>query len=269
MGIVAAFVMPHPPVILPEIGLGQEKVIQKTIDACNEVAKEIAGIKPEIIVLTSPHATLYNDYFHISSGKSGFGNFGNFGAKDYGVSVNYEEEFVEALENEADKRNINAGRLGEKGGPLDHGTMLPLSFINKEYKNYKLVRISISGLSKEDHYNLGIAISTVAEKLNKKVVFVASGDLSHKLKADGPYGLSVEGPIFDKEIMTIFEKGDLTKLLDFNTEFCKNAAECGLPSFIIMAGALEGKKIDAQVLSYEGPFGVGYGVAAFRVVEEG
>lgn len=268
MSIVAAFVMPHPPIILPEIGKGQEKIIQKTINACNEVAKEIADIKPETIILTSPHAIVYSDYFHISSGNGGSGNFENFGAIGRSINVNYDEEFVDALEKEAYRENIKAGKLGGKDRSLDHGTMLPLTFINDEYTDYKLVRISISGLSKEEHYKLGLAISKVADRLNKKVVFIASGDLSHKLKEDGPYGISKEGPLFDKEIMSIFEKGDLTKLMDFDMVFCNNAAECGLPSFIIMAGALDGKKFDSRVLSYEGPFGVGYGVAAFKTIEE-
>jgi len=36
-----------------------------------------------------------------------------------------------------------------------------------------------------------------------------------------------------------------------------------LSSFIIMAGALDEIKFDSRLLSYEGPFGVGYGVAEF------
>lgn len=45
--------------------------------------------------------------------------------------------------------------------------------------------------------------------------------------------------------------------------FCKRAAECGLHSFQIMAGALDRTPVTSELLSYEGPFGVGYGVAAF------
>src|SRR5699024_9381087 len=47
--------------------------------------------------------------------------------------------------------------------------------------------------------------------------------------------------------------------------FTELAAECGLGSFIIMAGALDGKKIRSELLSYEGPFGVGYVLASFYI----
>jgi len=46
---------------------------------------------------------------------------------------------------------------------------------------------------------------------------------------------------------------------------CERAAECGLRSFQIMAGALDGLAVEAKLLSYEGVTGVGYGVATFAV----
>ena len=46
--------------------------------------------------------------------------------------------------------------------------------------------------------------------------------------------------------------------------FCSQAAECGHRSFVIMAGALDQMKVKARKLSYEGPFGVGYGVCVYE-----
>jgi len=263
MSIAAAFIMPHPPIILSEIGGGEEKKIQNTIDSCDAIAKKIEKMKPDTIVLTSPHCIMYNDYFHISPGKSAIGDFGKFGAKEISMHVEYDDEFVRALEEETEKNHINAGTLGEKETSLDHGTMVPLSFVNKYYTSYKLVRISLSGLSMQEHYQLGKNIASVSKKLKRKVVFIASGDLSHKLKEYGPYGLSKEGPLFDIEITDIIEKGELNRLMEFDPGFCEKAAECGLGSFIIMAGALDEIEFDSKLLSYEGPFGVGYGVAEF------
>ena len=80
MGIVAAFMVPHPPLIVPEIGKGEERRIQKTIDAYGEAAQRIAKIRPETIVLISPHQVMYADYFHISPGKRAKGDFDQFRA---------------------------------------------------------------------------------------------------------------------------------------------------------------------------------------------
>ena len=91
--------------------------------------------------------------------------------------------------------------------------------------------------------------------------FIASGDLSHKLLPEGPYGFAPEGPVFDERIGEIFASGDLGGLFEFDEAFCDRAAECGLRSFQIMAGAIDGLGFQSRLLSNEGPFGVGYGVA--------
>ena len=70
--------------------------------------------------------------------------------------------------------------------------------------------------------------------------------------------------MFDRAIVDIFSSGDLDGLFSLDEELCEAAAECGLRSFQIMAGALEGMRYSSELLSYEGPFGVGYGVAAFE-----
>ncbi|MHB8128233.1 MAG: AmmeMemoRadiSam system protein A [Mobilitalea sp.] len=265
MSLVGAFIVPHPPLIVPEIGKGEEKKVSNTINSFREVAKRIATLRPDTIILTSPHSILYSDYFHISPGKSAKGNFGGFGAEKVAFQVEYDEDFVEALEASAEREGLEAGTLGEKDAALDHGTMVPLYFINEVLQDYKLVRIGLSGLSLPDHYHLGKCIAKTAEKLNRRIVFVASGDLSHKLKEDGPYGFSEEGVRFDKEVTEAMSQGDFLRFLEFTPDFCESAAECGLRSFIIMSGALSGKAVTSELLSYEGTFGVGYAVCEFKI----
>ena len=264
MSILAATVVPHPPIILPEVGHGEEKKIQSTIDAYREVARRVAALNPETLVITSPHSILYADYFHISPGKSASGTFANFRAPQVKISVDYDTEFVSELSDLAASSAIYAGTLGERNVELDHGTLIPLRFMEQagiDFNETKIVRIGLSGLSAADHYKLGQLIAKTAEKLNRRVVYIASGDLSHKLKSDGPYGFVEEGPLFDKEVMKYISDGDFLSMLRMNNNFCRKAAECGLRSFWIMAGALDRKIVKCEQLSYEGTFGVGYGVA--------
>lgn len=265
MSLKGAFIVPHPPIILPEIGCGEEKKIQKTINAYLEIARRISEIKPETIIITSPHSILYADYFHISPKEKAKGDMHRFGARHVSIEVEYDTELVQALSDEAFKVNIPAGTLGERDPDLDHGIFVPLYFINKFYKNYRLVRVGLSGLSHLDHYRFGKTIAKAVEKLGRNAVFVASGDLSHKLLNDGPYGFSKEGPEFDKQVTEAMGKGDFLTFFNFDPSFCESAAECGLRSFTIMAGALDGKSLNCELLSYEGPFGVGYAVAAFEI----
>ncbi len=265
MPLEGAFIVPHPPLIVPEIGGGQEKRIKKTIDAYEKISRKISEIKPDTIVLTTPHSIFYSDYIHISPGDGSRGNFREFGEVEVGMKVNYDTEFIKTLSLLAEENNIPAGTLGEKRKSLDHGVMVPLYYVNKYFNDYKLVRISISGLSLIEHYKFGKCIKQAAEKSGKKVVFIASGDLSHALKDEGPYGFKEEGPVFDREITAAMGNGDFLQFLKFDEEFCEAAAECGLRSFVIMAGALDGKNVNADLLSYEGTFGVGYAVASYDI----
>ena len=154
---------------------------------------------------------------------------------------------------------------------MDHGTYVPLHFVRESYRKVvpdgqgdlpcPIVRIGLSGLSPEMHRALGRVIAQAAEALGRNVGFIASGDLSHKLLPEGPYGFAPEGPEFDERIGDIFATGNLDELFDFDEDFCEAAAECGLRSFQIMVGALDGVDACSVLLSNEGPFGVGYGVA--------
>ncbi|MEZ4357675.1 MAG: AmmeMemoRadiSam system protein A [Eubacteriales bacterium] len=268
MPILAAVAVPHPPIILPEVGRGEEKKIKKTADAYMAAMKRIAQLKPDTIIITSPHSIMYRDYFHISPGSSASGNMGVFRAPNVKFDVDYDTEFVDELSKTAAQEGIGAGTLGERDASLDHGTMIPLYFLNKVYSKYKIVRIGLSGFSPIEHYRFGQCIAKACNNLGRKIVIIASGDLSHKLKEDGPYGFSPEGPQFDKQLVNAFKAGNFLPLLSFSPAFAEAAAECGLKSFQIMAGALDCKSVTHELLSYEGPFGVGYAVALFEVTGE-
>ena len=127
-----------------------------------------------------------------------------------------------------------------------------------------LARVGLSGLPLEDHYRLGQLIRRAVAETGRRAVFVASGDLSHKLQAYGPYGFAPEGPKYDERIMDVCGRAAFNELFDFDEAFCERAAECGHRSFVIMAGALDGMAVDAQRLSHEDVTGVGYGVCMFH-----
>ncbi len=268
MPIVGAFAMAHPPLIIPDVGKGREREIAKTVASCDEVGRRIAALKPQTIVVSSPHTTMYRDYFHISPGHAAQGSFANYGAPRAAYRTIYDTEFVDALCRRCDKESIPAGTDYERDARLDHATMIALHFIQKFYTDFEVVRIGLSGFSPAEHYRLGRAVQETARELDRRVVWLASGDLSHKLLADGPYGFAPEGPVFDKRITDDFARGDFVDVLAMDHALAERAAECGLRSFQMMVGAFHKTRVRSELLSYEGPFGVGYGVAAFEPVGE-
>ncbi len=263
MAVIGAFIMPHPPIIVPSVGKGEEQKIQKTAQAYAHAAEEIARMKPETLVVLSPHAVAYADYLHISPGATAKGDLSEFGSADPPLEFDCDTQFVAALSEEAARRRIPAGTFGDKHRPIDHGALVPLTFITQAYRDFRLVRCSISGLSALTHYRFGQCIAHTAELLDRRVILIASGDLSHKLKGSGPYGYAEEGPQFDREVTAAMKAGDFMRFLTFDADFCEMAAECGLPSFQIMAGTFDGQSVLPEFLSYEGTFGVGYAVCGF------
>lgn len=272
MGIIAAYAVPHPPLIVPAVGRGDERAIQDTINAYQQVAREIVELRPDLTVVTSPHAPYFRDAFHITTDEVLVGDMGRFAAPQERIEAACDVEFAKGIIWKAEAADVPTVDSARFRDAMDHATFVGLYFIREAYRESggqeslpcPIVRVGLSQLSFEAHRRVGRAIARLSDETGKRVVFLASGDLSHKLKEDGPYGFVPEGPEFDARIGEIFASGDLGGLFQFDPAFADAAAECGLRSFQIMAGAIEGLGFESELLSLEGPFGVGYGTAAFR-----
>ena len=265
--ILGYYLMPHPPIIIPDIGKGEEKKIEETSLACNKIGREVADIKPDTIIIITPHATMFSDAISISDEERISGDLSQFRCTNIKMDIPIDKEFnvklgtachVEGIPSVlADSELLRRYNVNYE---LDHGSIVPLYFINKYYNDYKLVHITYSMIGDINLYKFGMEIKNVAEKLNRKAVIIASGDLSHKLKDEGPYSYSPYGELFDKALLGNLEKGDVLGAFNMNKTMISEAGQCGLNSVYILLGAMEGKEIKGELLSYQGTFGVGYGV---------
>jgi len=272
MAIVGAIAVPHPPLIVPDVGRGDEERIRATIDAYGRAVRQLLEREPDCLVVTSPHAPMFRDCFHVTTDDALDGDMARFRAPQARIHAACDSELAREIVRRASDAGIPCVDSGlHRDGGMDHGTYVPLHFVKEAWQELEpasdadlpcpIVRIGLSLLSPEIHRELGRIIAAAADVLGRKVGFVASGDLSHKLLPEGPYGFAPEGPVFDERIGEVFGSGNLEGLFEFDEAFCDAAAECGLRSFQIMAGAIDGVDCDIAMLSNEGPFGVGYGVA--------
>lgn len=273
MSILAGYAVPHPPLIIPSVGRGEERGIQTTIDAYREIARRIVALQPETIVISSPHAPLYRDGFHVTTDEVLNGSMEAFRASETTLKAKIDTALTDEIIQTAQQSGIVVAPSTWRDRDMDHATFIPLYFIEQAYKEagispeYKVVRVGLSALSSEVHRQFGHAIARAIDRTQRRCVWVASGDLSHKLKTEGPYGYVPEGPELDRQLCDLFRSGALEKLFELDEYFCECAAECGVRSFQIMAAALEmmyPQGVSSELLSYEGPFGVGYAVAAFE-----
>lgn len=273
--ILNGYILPHPPIIVPGIGHGREWQAAPTIEAVKRAANEIGRDKPTTIILSSPHAPCFRDYVYIEDSETLEGDFASFGSPNIRLSFKNNRELVSSITEKAVRAGIGAGGLEKMqkrqygiSDRVDHGALVPLCFIEKELEDFRLVLISTPFLSFREIYDFGKCIRQAVEESNEQVVYIASGDLSHRLTPDAPAGYNPKGREYDEALVEKVRSADVGGLLDTDMSLLEKAGECGTRSIVMMFGALEGSKLEPEVYSYEGPFGVGYLIAKISASDD-
>lgn len=246
--LLNVFIMPHPPIIIPEVGKMQTLKAKKTINAVSFITKQVKKAKPDTVIVITPHSTVHPSMFSVFSGKIIKGNLSKFGADNVKLTLKNDTDFIEKFE---------SNKLPEETS-LDHGSFVPIYFLQKAGYKGKFVVINYSGLNREKHVRFGKLLRKTIENSSKKFVVIASGDFSHKLSASAPYGYSPNGKIFDKKIVQEIKTGNYEALLNIDEQLLKEATQCGYKSVLIALGVLNMQPAQNKVFSYEAPFGVGY-----------
>lgn len=260
-GTVLGIIAPHPPIMVAEVGGSRAAVTAHSAEAMGVAARTLATFSPDTIVLMSPHAPVARDAFVIDTSTMLGGDLGAFGASDVRVTPRGDPDLAFAIIDEAKANGVpvlprSASPMLDEG-LLDHGALVPLSFLDRESR-YPLVELSLSFLPLHTHRTLGAAIRRAADRLGRRVAFLASGDCSHRLTRDAPAGFSPRGAEFDAELLRILGAGAFEQLEHIDPALIEAAGECGLRSFITLGGFLGDSELHTRVLSYEGPWGVGY-----------
>lgn len=257
--------MPHPPVLLEQIGEGRERDAQKTLDGMKQLARKIAAYRPSTIIIITPHGNCFSNGTCILAEEKLQGDFSQFGFKNIGFSKEVNLELSRKIEEKLEENGLNAVLMNRALGQqykikvvLDHGAMVPFHFVDELYSTYKIVHIAPSISELEESYRVGQLIGKAIEETSEKVLLICSGDLSHALSNQGPYAYHGDGSDFDILIQRCITEKDPILLMSISDSKLENAAQCGARSFLIGFGAMDGKDYVSEVLNYEGPFGVGY-----------
>ncbi|MDP1808713.1 MAG: class III extradiol dioxygenase subunit B-like domain-containing protein [Actinomycetota bacterium] len=262
MTLLAGIIAPHPPILIPQVGGEFFDSLKATAAALNRASNLLDEVGVEALIVTSPHSPLFKDQFVIRFDERFEADFEQFGAVEPRFMYENDVAMAQTLAVAALRGGVPLHAWEVPDGSIDWGVSVPCSYLGK---NRQIISVSISTLSYEDHYLLGQKLAESLALTKKRFAFVASGDLSHRLTPDAPNGFSPRGLEFDQLICEIVADGRLADLKTIDAELIESAGECGLRSFIIMAGALSKAKVETKVLSYEGPFGVGYLVATMLV----
>lgn len=269
---------PHPPIIIPAVGGDNLNKATATAEGMQMMAAELAASSPDVVIFLTPHGNVFSDCISCLGERELSGDLGAFGHQEIKMNNHSNDlELVAMLEKACAGEGIDFAVIDAAlahrhhlNANLDHGIMVPLYFLEQAgLAGVPIVAISIGFLPLVDLYRLGTIINRCTQTLNRKAAVVASGDMSHRLKDDGPYSFNPAGPEFDHLIKDLIVKKDIKGLLAIPEHLRQNAGECGYRSVVMMLGVLDGLEYDSRVFSYEGPFGVGYLTAGLRPLAKG
>lgn len=251
-----AAITPHPPIIVPEIGKGELGKCQPTVRAMQKLGESFNASEADAMVIVSPHSPTDPLSFLINTSEELSGDLGQFGASEVGFKLEgIGKSFGENIEGQAWE--------GFENPDLDHGILVPLSYLFKA-RQTPIAPISFSMQDSKTQFEFGKAVGKAIKESEENFAFVASGDLSHRLTQDAPAGFSPRGKEFDDQLVAMVKENDVEEILNMDDSLLGEAGECGYRSIAILLGVLSNFKYEVEVLSYEGPFGVGYLVAEFK-----
>lgn len=223
--------------------------------------EELYIAKPDIILIISPHTSLFTDAFTINAHTNFISDFEQFGDFSTKVSWSGAEQVAAKIGRLAKDLHLPVQLIGEE--KLDHGAAVPLFYLTKHLPNVKILPLGYSALDVKTHLKFGELLKEVIMQFDKRIAVVASGDLSHGLTTDAPAGFSKVGVAFDAKLIELLETRNTMGITNIEADFVEEAAECGYRSFLILLGILKNMNYNFKNFSYEGPFGVGYLVGNF------
>ncbi len=269
--LLKTYCVPHPPIVIPEIGQGSLARCEKTHQALVTMAKDVCQLGPKRVVIISPHGTVFSDGMGVLYTPTLQGDFQGFGFPEIALSFKNDMGFIDNLVMQADKSNIVLAKIDESFAEemqipyqLDHGALVPLWFLKEQKVTVDVVHITYGLLSPAVLYQFGQILRQVIKSSTGDTVLMASGDLSHALLDLGPYQFDANGQQFDEMVVSSFKTMDPYNLLTYPIKKREASKECGYRSLCIAWGAYDRLMVTTDVLSYEGPFGVGYLVASIK-----
>jgi len=265
----------HPPVLIPEIGAGRENEAEKTTRGLRDLALKVAEVKPKTIVCITPHGNVFRDGVAVIYDHHITGNLEKFGNESISMEKDCDMGLLDELNSAFARNQCHTIFLNQTTAEeyeidlsLDHGVFVPLYFIDKYYRDYKIVHLTIGELSLFELYQMGAVIREAIEAHGADAMILVSADLSHALKEEGPYHYNPLGALFDENIVKGIQDKDYYSILTIPHQVYEPAGQCGLRPIVMGLGAVDGMETESQVFSYEGPFGVGY-LSAYIGLEEG
>ncbi len=255
MPLLVAGLIPHSPLLIPEIGRSNQKFLSKNISAYNFFSEKLLEKEVETIIIISPHGPV-NEEVTINVSPEMKMDFKDFGYINETLKIGGDSRLADKLFTGL-KEDYQTEIIADD--KLDYGSAVPSCLFQQNNKQLKIVVISVSEkLSLDDCSIIGKKINSLLNQTEKKVAVFASGDLSHSLQRKSPAGYNPKANKFDHKVIDILSDQDSYKeILEIDEGIAQEVGQCALKPLTILLNALTEKHENKQ-LAYETEFGVGY-----------
>lgn len=260
--IVLGAVLPHPPILLPEIGQEREVAASATLGAYEQVAQRLIDLGIDRCVLISSHGIVTLSRFHLLT-EPASGNLGQFGAEHVEFAIEPDRQLTSAIlaESKLNESPLSAVSYWETG---DHSSAVPLRLLGEAMPT-RIAVVGMSFLDGQAHLDFGRAIGAAAQQVERNVAILASGDSVHTLSDASPYGfhpLAQETQIRIEAAIAAWNSADLIAL---DPAVRQAVDESIVSPTLILMGAMHGLDCRPRILSTQAPWGVGYICAVVEV----
>ena len=257
--VACAVLMPHAPILVPEVGGERAGAAAASQRALRAAANCVMSHRPDAVVLISPHSPRKAGAFGLWSDDPLRGSFAQFNAPQVALTLPLDQPLAQAIATGMATRDLKTWAIHRS--PLDHGALVPLWFLAEAGWTGPTVVLGLNYPGENGLAVLGAAIAAAAQKSSRRIAVIASGDMSHRLTENAPCGFHPQAHRFDETFIRLVRAGDYRGIQNMDPELRELAAEDAVDSTVIAAAAVDWQNAGHRVFNYEGPFGVGYGVA--------
>ena len=268
MALVFAAIVPHSPIFIPDIGKDNLAELQHTIQALQQISKQLVMASPETIICITNHpvgkenlnnALVFNLNSHYQTNFEEFGEYGNTFMIPGDPALTY--HLKHRFDSERDKYPI-AVTSEQK---LDGSISSPLFYLLKGQPNIHLVPMSDTIEDDRPEFVLGGRLRRPIYQEKKRIGLFAIMNLSHRLNDKSPAGYSPKAKSFDQRVIAAITKNKVTTLLRLKKETLLEVKECAVRPLLLLFGILKNTNYTPDLLSYESPFGIGHAVINLKL----
>lgn len=258
MALTVAALVPHSPLLIPEIGRTNYDWLAKTTAAYQIIGRSLKEHGVDTLVIISPHGSPSAASFILNVAPEMSVNLQDFGFIPSPTVATGDALLADQIKS-ALRPDFPLELISQT--VLDSGSAIPFYILKNYLGGAQIIVISpAKNKPLADQLKFGTTLHTVIAASDKKIAVIASGDLSHRLKKKSPAGYSPKGAKFDNKIIEYLSepKTARTNIANLDTNLIKEAGECGLQPLTILLGLLNGRDWQPEILAYQTDFGIGY-----------